>query len=359
MSKRIAIVGGGYIGAELAKSLASKADVTLIEQRSHFIHAPAMIRAAVEPSILDRALIPYDSLLRNGKVVRARAESVDGSGVTLENGSRVEADFIVITTGSDNATPFKPNGGDIEKLRADNARIHKMLEAASTVAIVGAGAVGTELAGEIAHFMPGKKVLLISDQAQLFPGMPAKLGQGLTAKLASAGVELVFNAKAENLQSLTEPYTGTLKLSNGAEIAADLVFPAIGSRASSKLLEDLPGTSKGSANRFKTDGWMRPSSLPNVFAAGDVAEMGDAMTIVAASRQLPWLTKTISGLIDGKSAEDMKPYEPWKTAPILVPLGPRKGNSYLVAFTVGNFVTRLMKGKDLFLTKYSKLFGRR
>lgn len=359
MTTRIAIIGGGYIGAQLAKSLENKADVTLIEQRTHFVHTPAMIRAVVDPSIVDSALIPYDNLLTNGKLVRARAASVDGRGVTLEDGTRIEAEYIVVTTGSENAKPFKATGDDIEGLRADNARIHAMLKAANRVAIVGAGAVGTELAGEIAHFMPQKKVTLISDQSRLFPDMPSKLGNGLTAKLKSAGVELIFGARAENLESLTEPYSGTLTLSNGSEIAADMIFPVIGSRATSKLLEDLPGAAKGSSNRIKVDGWMRPSSLPNVFAAGDVAEIGDGMTIVATSRQQPWLTKTLSVLIEGKSVEDLEPYKPWDKAPILVPLGPRKGNSFLVAFTVGNFVTRLMKGKDLFVPKYSKLLGRK
>ncbi|MEO4044785.1 FAD-dependent oxidoreductase [Hoeflea sp. CAU 1731] len=359
MTKRIAIIGGGYIGARLAKTLENKADITLIEQRSHFVHTPAMIRAVVDPSIVDSALIPFGNLLTSGKFVQARAANVDGRGVTLEDGARIEADYIVVATGSENAKPFKAAGDDIEGLRADNARIHAMLKGANTVAIVGAGAVGTELAGEIAHYMPEKKVTLISDQPRLFPDMPSKLGNGLTTKLKSAGVDLVFGARAENLESLAEPYSGTLTLSNGTQISADLIFPVIGSRASSELLEDLPGAARGSSNRIKVDGWMRPSSLPNVFAAGDVAETGDGMTIVAASRQQPWLTKALSELVDGKSVEDLKPYKPWDKAPILVPLGPRKGNSYLVAFTAGDLVTRFMKGKDLFVPKYTKLLGRK
>lgn len=82
------------------------------------------------------------------------------------------------------------------------------------------------------------------------------------------------------------------------------------------------------------------------------------MTILTASRQAPWLVRTISALLDGKSAEDLKRYKPWKKAPILVPLGPRKGNSFLVAFTAGDPLTSLVKGKDLFLTRYNKALGR-
>lgn len=358
MSKHIAIVGGGYIGAELAKSLDDTADVTLIEPRSHFVHAPAMIRAVVDPALTDRALIPYDRLLKNGRVLRARATGIDAASVTLDDGRKVEADYIVVATGSSNATPFKPVGDDIEGLREANQRIHDQLKAARTIGIVGAGAVGTELAGEIAHAMPDKKITLISGTDRLFPTMPDKLGTALAGKLRDAGVTLVLGHRAENLQSLTEPYSGSLTLSDGAEHDFDLIFPVLGSRASSEVFEGLPGAQKSTANRIKVDPWLRPSSLPNVFAAGDVSDAGDGMTIVATSRQLPWLKSTLKGLIAGKPLEEMKPYKPWgPKAPILVPLGPKRGNSFLGLFTAGDWLTRKLKGADLFVKKYTKLLN--
>ena len=359
MSQRIAIVGGGYLGAKLAKSLDDLADVTLIEPRSHFVHAPAMIRAVVDPTLTDRALIPYDRLLKKGRVLRARASGIDAGGVTLDDGQRVEADYIVVATGSSNAMPFKPVGDDVEGLRQANQRIHDQLKAARSIAIVGAGAVGTELAGEIVHAMPDKKITLISDLDRLFPTMPDKLGNALAGKLRDAGVTLVLGKRAESLQSLTEPYAGRLKLSDGSEQDFDLIFPVLGSRASSELIDGLPGTQKGTANRVKEDPWMRPSSLPNLFAAGDVADAGDGMTIVAASRQLPWLLSTLKGLMAGKPLAKMKPYKPWgPKAPILVPLGPKRGNSFLGLFTAGDLLTRKMKGEDLFVERYHKLLNR-
>lgn len=358
MSKRIVIVGGGYVGSELAKSLDDKADVTLIEQRSHFVHAAAMIRAVVDPAILDRALIAYDALLKKGRVMQARATVVDGEGVTLADGTRVDADYVVVATGSDYAAPFKASGADIEGLRAANADAHARLKAAQSVAIVGAGAVGTELAGEIAHAMPDKIVTLISSEPALFAQKGKRLGPALHRKLEAAGVNVVFGARAENLIETTAPYSGVLELSDGSTLSADLIFPVIGARAASDLLAALPGAQTGHANRIKTDRWMRPSTLPNVFAAGDAAEAGDDMTIVATTRQLPWLKKTFDALLDGRKLEDLKPYAPWRKAPIVVPLGPRKGNSFLGAFTVGNFATSAIKGRDLFLTGRNKQFGR-
>ena len=108
MGKRIAIVGGGYLGAELAKAMDDIADVTLIEPRSHFVHASAMIRAVVQPSLVEDSLIPYDRLLKRGRVVAARATGVDGEGVTLDSGARVDADYIVVATGSNCGPRAKP-----------------------------------------------------------------------------------------------------------------------------------------------------------------------------------------------------------------------------------------------------------
>tara|TARA_R110002074_G_scaffold401345_1_gene599226 strand:+ start:9551 stop:10633 length:1083 start_codon:yes stop_codon:yes gene_type:complete len=359
MSKRIAIVGGGYIGVELAKSLDDSAEITLIEPRSHFVHTPAMIRAVVDPSLLDQALIPYDRLLKNGRVIHARATAIDASGVTLDNGQRIEADQIVVATGSTNAMPFKPAGADIGGLRADNGRIHQQLKVAQTIGVVGAGAVGVELAGEIAHAMPEKQVTLISDEATLFPTMPDKLGASLAKKLRAMGVTLIFGQRAENLKSMTEPYAGRVKLADGSAHAFDLIFPVLGSRATSDLFDTLSNAQKSTANRIKVDPWLRPSSLPNVFAAGDVADAGDGMTIVAASRQRPWLKATLKGLMSGKSLEEMPPYKPWGAkAPILVPLGPKRGSSFLGFFTAGDLLTRKMKGENLFLARYNKLLNR-
>ncbi|WP_153768631.1 FAD-dependent oxidoreductase [Labrenzia sp. CE80] len=359
MSQRIAIIGGGYVGVELARSLDNIAEVTLIEKNSHFVHAPAMVRAVVDPSILERALIPYDGLLKRGRVVQAVAQSISETEVTLASGEKITADYIVVATGSSNAIPFKSNGQDIGGFRTANAQVHAKLVAAETIAIVGAGAVGTELAGEIAHAFPEKSVHLISSEATLFPHHPPKLGRELTAKLKASGVSLTFGARAENLQSLTEPYVGTLSLSNGTEVAADLVFPVIGSKATSTLLQSLPGAQVGHAERVKTDAWMRPSQFGNVFAAGDAAKMGDAMTVVGARRQVAWLKTALKALVEGKRVEDLKPYKPWgPKAPFLVPLGPKIGNSFLGVFTAGNFITRKLKGEDLFLSKYNKLMGR-
>lgn len=357
MSKQIAIVGGGFLGVQLARVLQHKADVTLIEQNSHFVHAPAMIRALVQPELLQRALIPYDHLLDRGQVLRARAVGLDTQGVTLEDGRQVSAHYIVMATGSGNGVAFKPGDGGIEGLRSTQARIHAQLAASHRIVIVGAGVVGIELAGEMSHYMPGKRITLVSGDPALLPTWPPSLGAKLTSQLHSIGVELVLGARVENLKSLTEPYTGSVSLSNGRTLEADLIIPVTGARARSELLASLPGAVVGSANRVKADGWMRPSALPNLFAAGDAVDLGDPMTIGALDHQIDCLSKLLCAQMAGCPLESLPQYQPSTSGKrkIVVPLGPHLGASSLGILTVGPFLTRLLKGKDLFLNKYHKL----
>ncbi|MEO0989791.1 MAG: FAD-dependent oxidoreductase [Pseudomonadota bacterium] len=358
-TKSVVIVGGGNLGSELAKALEGSMDVSLVERAEAYTHAPAMIRALVDPSLLDRSLIPYDRLLSNGRVIKGEATLIDGDGVTLADGTRVDADYVVLATGSGNMAPFKSTDGDIAALREANAEWHDALKQAKSVAIIGAGAVGTELAGEIASAMPDKSVTLISGDDALFPSLPKKLGASLRDKLQAMGVEVILGARATELPDGNTPGGGTVTLDSGKEISADLIVPAIGARLGSPLIDQLPDVQRTRDGRVETDGWMRPSSLANVFAAGDMADNGDHMTIVAVTRQAPWLAKLLKAAAEGKSIEAQPAYKPWDKAPILLPLGPKRGSSFLVITTVGDWITSMMKGRDLFLSKYQKSFGRK
>ncbi|MEM6390919.1 MAG: FAD-dependent oxidoreductase, partial [Pseudomonadota bacterium] len=112
MSKQsLVIVGGGYIGVELAQSLSATYAVTLVEPRSAFVHAPAMLRGLVDPGVREQALIPYDRVLKDAKLVAARAvgvtsEGARGTGVALEGGETLPADVIVLSPGASNGGIF-------------------------------------------------------------------------------------------------------------------------------------------------------------------------------------------------------------------------------------------------------------
>lgn len=360
--KRVIIIGGSYAGFTLARSLDGAAEVTLIEPRDRFVHNVAAMRAIVEPKLFEKIAIPYDRLLKRGKVVRARAVEVGDRSVKLADGRTIEGDIIVVATGSSYASPFKPKGDDVAGMIAASRAAHEQLRAAKSVAIVGAGAVGTELAGEIAAGMRGKAVTLISSTPTLFPGFAPGLGRKLEAQLKRMGVTLRLGATARGLKQMDAPFAGRVEMNGGAPVEADLVFPVVGAKPVTDLLRPLPGAKFDAIGRAEVDGWLRPSSHPNVFALGDAIAVGDGMTIVAIMRQQPWLTKTIKAVLAGKKAESLARYTPWPTPPILIPLGAKKGASVLPltrkGVAVGRFLTSAIKGRTLFIPRYQKEFGR-
>lgn len=357
---KVAIIGGGYAGFDLARRLDRDVDITLIEAREAFVHNVAAIRAVAEPELLDRIVIPYDRLLRRGRVVRGRAQSLDGTGVILADGSRIAADAIVVATGSLYAAPFKPQGDSAAVFAATLRSVAGQVAAARQIVIVGAGAVGTELAGEIKAVYPGKAVALVSDQPRLFPMYPERLHAKLTERLSALGVTLHLGQAASGLTRTDAPCDGTITLADGTQLSG-LIIPAIGARIADSPAHALPGSDRRPNGQLGVDQWLRPSSLPNVFALGDLAATGEGMTVVATTRQSPWLARTLRRLAHGKTIESQAAYSPWKVAPILVPLGPKQGASVLPlgsGMVVGDGLTAAIKGRHLFIPRYHKEFGR-
>ncbi|MFK4980080.1 hypothetical protein, partial [Klebsiella pneumoniae] len=80
-----------------------------------------------------------------------RAVGLGDGVIQLASGAQVRAELIVAATGSHYGAPFKPRSDDSADFRKAIAKSHAELVAARSVAIIGAGPVGLELAGEIAH----------------------------------------------------------------------------------------------------------------------------------------------------------------------------------------------------------------
>lgn len=357
---KVAIIGGGYAGYNLARLLDAHVEVTLIEAREAFVHNVAAIRATVDPGLLDRIVIPYDRLLERGRVVQGRAAAIDAGGVTLADGKRIDADAVVVATGSHYAAPFKPQGDSAADFKASITAIATQIAAADEVVIIGAGAVGVELAGEIKAVHPAKSVALVSDHARLFPMYPDKLHTKLLERLTALGVSLHLGQAASGLQQTSAPYEGKVALADGTELAG-LIVPAIGSKIADSPAHALPDIYRRPNGQLAVDRWLRPSGLPNVFAIGDLAATGEGMTVVSTTRQTPWLAKMLRKLAKGAKLESLPAYAPWKVPPILLPLGTKLGASVLPmgnGWVVGDSLTAAIKGKHLFIPRYHKEFGR-
>ncbi len=359
MEKKLIIIGGGYAGNMLAQAMDNVADVTLVEPRDRWFHNVALMRALVQPALLEQILIPYDGLLKNGSVVRDRAESIEGNNVTLASGETLYGDAIVVATGSQYAAPFKMQSDDSADLLKTAKQVAAQIDKAAKITIVGAGAVGTELAGELAFARPDKNVTLVSAHESLFPEFAPKLGKHLLRQLQDLGVVVRTGERIQKLKRTDAPFVpvnGKIQLSDGFPVDSDLVIPVLGTRAQNTLLQSLPDVEFDDQGRAQTDGFMRPSRNADLFVVGDAGNAGDIMTIFGLTRQVPWLVKTLKAHLAGQDIGKRKAYKPWGKPHALIPLGPDKGASAMPGFVAGPFLTSAIKGKKLFIPRYHSEF---
>jgi apoptosis-inducing factor 2 len=226
MNHRIVVVGGGYGGTLVAKELDAEADVTLIDARDGFVNAAASLRALTQPDWAPNAFFPFQTLLERGRVIRGRAVSVDPQGVTLDSGQRVEADYLVLATGSSYPYPAKPNPAStsIAQQLEDLRQTHKELAGTDRVLILGAGPVGLELAGEIKEVWPDKYVVIVDRADQVLPGFLPEVREDLRRQLDELGIDLRLATGLTTQPPLAPSLAGRLTVTTdqGDEIVADI-----------------------------------------------------------------------------------------------------------------------------------------
>lgn len=170
----IVIVGGGFLAISVAKALdkrlsPSKHSLTMITETDYYRHLPAALRIFVtaEGDLDSKMYHPHDKIfgkgtqngvgrvgtVQVGKVVSVEEESKEKGYVVLEDGQRIEWNVLLIATGSEWEGPLRwPNRLSLLKPHLDTWR--ERIASAKSIVLVGGGAVGTEVAGELARFIP-------------------------------------------------------------------------------------------------------------------------------------------------------------------------------------------------------------
>ena len=272
---RILILGGGFAGfwaALAARRVAgSEAEVSLVSRTPVLEMRPRLYEANPETLGVD---------LR-APLGAAGIGFVEGEATGLDIGARrlmlasgvLTYDRLVVATGSAMRRPPLPGAEQAYSIdtQAEAVRFDRRLaEGVTSVAVVGAGFTGIELALELrdrvaAHGGDGEclKIVLI-DRA---PEVGAELGSGprptIAAALAAARVELRLGASVTSLDGAQVGFADARTLAVGAVvlttgmIAADFVCHVPGER-------DRLG-------RLVVDRTLRVPAAPDVFVTGDAA----------------------------------------------------------------------------------------
>ena len=105
--KRVVIIGGGFAGANAARVLDGKCDLTLIDCEDFFEYTPGILRTLVEPQHYRRLHVKHSEYLNNAQVVVGHVKAIDKNKVVLVKGNEIKYDYLIIASGSHYNSPIK------------------------------------------------------------------------------------------------------------------------------------------------------------------------------------------------------------------------------------------------------------
>lgn len=353
---RVTVVGGGYGGITVAGGLDDVAEVTLVEQKDQFVHHAAALRGAVDEIWAHTIFMPYSRLLKNGKVVHGEATRVEGTTVYLANHDPIEADYVVLATGTTYPYPAKHNipTASLAKKRLEETR--RNLQKARRVLLVGAGTVGIEFAGELFTNFPDMEIIMVdrSDHILGSNEYAKELRDVLTQELEDAGVRLVLGAPLSYLPPTDigelEPFH--VETAAGVGIDADMWFLCYGAQTASGYLRLNYGSSLNKNGQVAVDEFLRVKGQEHVYAVGDITDVAESKRADAARAHARVVVANIKAEIaGGKPSTTYVPGKMW----IVLPLGMEGGASQLTGpggepQIVGPDETAEIKGTDLMVT---------
>jgi NADH dehydrogenase len=356
---RIVVVGGGAGGLELATRLGNslgkrkKASVTLIDRRRTHLWKPLLHEIAAGSMDLGTHEIDYLAqaywhgftfrlggligIDRGDRLVRV-APVFDAEGREVTPARAFGYDTLVISIGSltndfgtrgvkTHAISLEtPEEAERFHMRLVNAfiRAHSQAEPLCPeqlqVAIIGAGATGTELAAELHkttrqlvafgldRIDPGKdiKIHLIEAAPRILPALPERLSEAAVKLLGKLKVQVHTGAR------VTEVTATGVMLSSGVTLPAELVVWAAGVKAPD-LLKDIGGLETNAINQLVVRPTLQTTRDDAIFAFGDCAAcpwLGHEGLVPpraqAAHQQASHLAKQIPRRIAGMSLREWR-----------------------------------------------------
>jgi NAD(P)H-nitrite reductase large subunit len=284
MPTRHLIIGGGTAGMNAMRTIreeeAERSEITLVSAEKPY----------------SRMVLPYylDRSIAESHVYTATAAVLAGWGVkahlgrraarldpavricTLDDDTAVEYDDCLIATGS-SAVKAPVPGADLPGVHAfwtlDQCRaLIAATRPGSHVVMVGAGFIAFTMLNSILSL--GVKLTIVEIAPRILPRMIDAVGaEVVEAWLARHGVAIRTGATLTRIEDVAGARGATqarkrLRFAQGSDIVADVVIMATGIRAN---LEWLQGSGIRVNQGIVVDDHLR-SSVPTVYAAGDVAE---------------------------------------------------------------------------------------
>jgi NAD(P)H-nitrite reductase large subunit len=283
MPTRHLVIGGGTAGMNAMRTIREEeresSEITLVSAEKPYSRM-------VLPYYLDRSIAESHvytataAQLAKWKVKalvgrRVTALDVKASACTLDDGTRIEYDDCLIATGSSAVRAPVP-GADGRGVHSfwtlEEARgVLAAITPGCHVVMVGAGFISFTILNSILAL--GAKLTVVELAPRILPRMIDATGAELVEGwLKAHGVTVRTNVKLARIEDARD--RKRLKFSAGPDLVADVVIMATGIRTN---LDWLKGSGIEVKQGIVVDDRLR-SNVPNVYAAGDVAQGRDLIS---------------------------------------------------------------------------------
>jgi NADH dehydrogenase len=323
---RVVVIGSGFGGLFAVKRLRSAdVDVTLISKTSHHLFQPLLYQVAT--GILSEGEIapPTREIVkrqRNVRVVLGNVTGIDVQAhtVTWQGGGKTtvtEYDSLIVAAGAtasyfgnDNFATYAPGLKSIDDALELRGRVLSAFEFAEletdtknrdewlTFAVVGAGATGVEMAGQISELAHRTlvrdfrsidsrrtRIVLVDAMDNVLGNFGTRLSAGAASQLQKLGVEVWLNEKVVDVDD--RGLTVEDKSGRRTRIPARTVVWAAGVRGSSlaNALAEQTGAEMDHGNRVKVQPDCTLPGHPEVYVIGDMMSLHDYPGVAQVAMQ--------------------------------------------------------------------------
>jgi NADH dehydrogenase len=303
-SKKVVIVGGGFGGMNVAKSLANTDyEITIIDKANHHLFQPLLYQvatAALSPGDIATPIRSVFTKQSNVKVVLGEVVEVSKSDqvVQLAEGDVIPFDYLVIATGAeynyfgnDEWVPRAPGLKSLDDALKIRERILVSLEQAEktpdledrkpylTFVVIGGGPTGVEMAGSIAEIAKRNmmrdyrnfhrnetKVYLVEAAGGVLNGFSESLSDNALETLTKMGVNVLLNSPVEEIRK------DGVQLKNQFIETPNIIWAA---GVSGTDLTNNMGNETDRIGRVKVNSDLSINDHPNIFVIGDAAYFED------------------------------------------------------------------------------------
>lgn len=279
-SSTFAIVGGGLAGAKAAEALRDNdfdGHIVLFaaEDQLPYERPPLSKEYLAGKKKLDDFTVDPASWYRDHNVelrlgTEVTAVNAAEHTLALPDGTTVGFDKLLLATGSSSRRPPIPgsDAAGVHYLRTidDAAALSAALTPGSTLAVVGAGWIGLEVAAG-ARGRDVNVTVVESAHLPLLAALGAEVGEVFAQLHREHGVDLRLDQSVKEVTTDNGTATG-LRLGDGSTVTADAVLIAVGAAPNIGLAEQA-GLAIADGGVL-VDASLR-SSDPDIFAVGDIA----------------------------------------------------------------------------------------